>query len=240
MQAEEGSTSAGASPAAAPKASPISLLANAEPPEPEDLEPKFSKANPPSDKGPVMEITSDESVLHNQAADRMVEFTGDVVLNHPAFNLTSDRLEVFLNDEEDGSSVAANPAPAKEGDKKPPFKRAVATGSMVKIERINPSGEVEVAFARRADFDGITGDVVLSGGPPELQTGKLHVNPTGTNAKIYLLANGKYTVEGNVEPSTGRNGRSQITIPVKGDNATKAPGLLPTQLNEVKSERSQE
>jgi lipopolysaccharide export system protein LptA len=240
MQSPESKTPSGASPAAAAKDSPISLLANAEAPEPQDLKPKFSKADPPSDKGPVMEITSDESVLHNQSDERMVEFTGDVVLNHPAFNLTSDRLDVFLNDEEEGGTSAANPASGAEGGKKPPFKRAVATGSMVKIERINPSGEVEIAFARRADFDGITGDVVLSGGPPELQTGKIHVNPTGTNAKIYLLANGKYTVDGNTEPATGKQGRSVIEIPVKGDNATKAPGFLPTQLNDVKSERSRE
>ena len=240
MQSEESTTPAGALPAAAPKDSPISLLANAEVPEPKDLEPKFSKTNPPTDKGPVMEITSDESVLHNEASDRMVEFTGDVILSHPAFNLASDRLEVFLNDEEDGAIVAATPTPGNEADNRPPFKRAVATGSMVKIERINPSGEVEIAFARRADFDGITGDIVLSGGPPQLQTGKLHVNPSGSNAKIYLLADGKYTVDGNIEPTTGKRGRSNIIIPVKGDNATKAPGFLPTQLNDVKSERSRE
>lgn len=228
LQSETAPANGGASPAAAPKGSPIALLANAEVPEPRDLEPQFDKENPPKEEGPVMEITSDESVMHNQAKERMVEFTGDVFLDHPSLNMTSDRLEVYLNDEE------ADAAPAKEGEKKPPFKRAIATGAMVKIERINPSGEVEVAFARRADFDGISGDVVLSGGPPELQTGKIHVNPSGANSKIFLLANGKYSVEGGV------GDKSRVVIPIPASNAdgqTQTPNFLPTKLNDMKSDR---
>ncbi len=212
----------------------IASIADGDVPSPEDLKPKFNKAEPEVAEGPVMEITSDESILHNSPEEeRMVEFTGDVFLDHPAFNMASDRLEVFLNDEE------IDAAPAKEGEKKPPFKRAIATGAMIKIVRINPDGETETAFARRADFDGVTGDVVLSGGPPQLQSGEVHVKPTGTEDKIYLLASGTYRVETATVPTTGKRGVAKLVIPVNGgsDSKTKSPTFLPTQLDDVRTQR---
>jgi len=210
----------------------IAAIADGDVPAPEDLQPKFHKAEPEVDSGPVMEITSDESILHNSPEEeRMVEFTGDVFLDHPGFNMTSDRLEVFLNDEE------VEAAPVKEGESKPPFKRAVATGAMIKIVRINPDGETETAFARRADFDGVSGDVVLSGGPPQLQSGKVHVKPTGTEDKIYLLASGTYKVETQKVPTTGASGRAVLEIPVNSNSKTKSPTFLPTQLDDVRTQR---
>jgi len=210
----------------------MAAIADSDVPSPEDLKPKFDKAEPEVDNGPVMEITSDESILHNAPEEeRMVEFTGDVFLDHPAFNMASDRLEVFLNDEE------VDAAPVKEGEKKPPFKRAIATGAMIKIVRINPDGETETAFARRADFDGVTGDVVLSGGPPQLQSGDVHVKPTGTEDKIYLLASGTYKVETATVPTTGKRGVAKLVIPVNGDSKTKSPTFLPTQLDDVRTQR---
>ncbi len=210
----------------------IAAIADGDVPSPEDLKPKFDKAEPEAATGPVMEITSDESILHNSPEEeRMVEFTGDVFLDHPGFNMTSDRLEVFLNDEE------VDAAPAKDGENKPPFKRAIATGAMIKIVRINPNGETETAFARRADFDGISGDVVLSGGPPQLQSGKIHVKPTGTEDKIYLLASGTYKVETSTVPSTGKRGTAKLVIPISGDSKTQSPTFLPTQLDDVRTQR---
>lgn len=211
-----------AAPAAAsqlpPAAAPSAALPADQIPEPQPLRPRFEKEKGTADQ--TMEIQSDESVMDNN--QRVVTFTGNVFVNHPEFKLTGDYLQIFLNEESDLDAVgAAAPQAASAGseEEKPPFKRAIASGGMVEIEKIGADGKTQIAKARKADYDAATGDIVLSGGPPTLQSGSSFVNPSSPDALIILRGSGQHEVKG------GAGGRNTFSIPIKGGAKTTTTPL---------------
>ena len=151
-----------------------------------------------------MQIDADESIMNER--DNILTFTGNVVLQHPSFNLTGDKLVIYLNDDQ---PMGANGAAAAD-DNDAPFKKAIATGGMVEIVRRGLDGKTQIAKARKATYDGATKDMTLSGGPPTLQSGSGLINPSSPQAVIILKGNGRHEVKG---------GRSSFTIPVKGGAA---------------------
>jgi len=200
------------SPAAAdtpPAPAPVPLSANAgNVPPPAPLRPRYDKTPNTAEGGEVMEITAHESVMDEK--NNKATFEGDVVVNHPTFVMKSEYLEVFMNDKD-------NPQLGPDG-KEPPFKNAIATGPMVVIEQNVVEGGkqvVQIAKARKAVFDGITGDTILTGGPPFLQKGKQVIRPQSENAKIVLKSDGKHEVKG----------RSTFQIKVKGKAGASGPSL---------------
>lgn len=200
-------------------------IASGDIPAPIPLEPRYEKQkNSSSD---VMEIESDESIMDNNK--RLITFVGNVIVTEPRFNLTSDKLEVWMNDDTnlDGSSDSADSG-AQAADK-PPFKRAIATGGMVEIEKIGADGKVQIAKARKADYDAATGDIVLSGGPPTLQSGSGFVNPSSPDAVIILRADGNHQIKG------GQGGRNKISIPLNRGSApaTSGPSPLSGSLEDI-------
>lgn len=186
-------------------------------PAPVPLRSKYEKEKKTNEQ--AMEIEADESVMDNN--QRLVTFTGNVVVNHPGFKLTSDHLEVYLHEEttiEGGQAIA--PSSADGAEDKPPFKRAIATGSMVEIEKIGADGKTQIAKSRKADYDAKTGDIVLTGGPPTLQSGTGYVNSTSPDAVIILRGNGKYELPNE----SGNGGRHKLQIPIKGGAGASASG----------------
>lgn len=200
-------------------------LPSADIPAPVPLQPRYEKAK--SSSSDVMEIESDESVMDNDK--RLITFTGNVIVTEPRFNLTSDRLEVWMNDDTnlDGSSDDSGAAAADSDE--PPFKRAIATGGMVEIEKIGADGKVQIAKARKADYDAATGDIILSGGPPTLQSGSGFVNPSSPDAVIILRADGNHQIKG------GEGGRNKISIPLnRGSSQPSGPSPLSGSLDDIR------
>ena len=196
-------------PGAAPAPAPVPLSTNTgNVPPPTPLRPRYDKNPNTAEGGEVMEITAHESVMDEK--NNKATFEGDVVVNHPTFVMKSEYLEVFMNDKN-------NPQLGPDG-KEPPFKNAIATGPMVVIEQSVVEGGkqiVQIAKARKAEFDGITGDTILTGGPPFLQKGKQVIRPQSENAKIVLKSDGKHEVLG----------RSTFQIKVKGKGGASGPSL---------------
>jgi lipopolysaccharide export system protein LptA len=197
-------------------AAPAPLASPGGVPAPVPLRPKYEKEKHANQ---AMEIQSDESLMDN--TQRIVTFQGNVFVNHPEFKLASDHLEIHLNEDSnlDGSSPAPKSAAATtEDEDAPPFKRAIATGGMVEIEKIGADGKTQIAKARKADYDALTGDIVLSGGPPTLQSGTGFVNPKSPDALIILRGNGQHEVKG------GAGGQNIFSIPIKrGAKTTTTP-----------------
>lgn len=148
----------------------------------------------------------------------LLVFTGDVFVDSPDYEMKCDRLEIHLADGvgQDGSESESS------------FKRAIASGGMVEIKRfaIDEDGKkkTQIALGRRADYNALTQEFVLSGGPPYIQDGDRFVRTTSEDAKIIMRGNGLYEI-------TGTTNRSHIVIPVdnkENDGKKKKGGINAT------------
>ncbi len=210
-----------------PASTPPPIMTPADIPPPVPLQPRYQKEK--GNDSQVMEIEADESVMDNEK--RLITFTGHVIVTEPRFTLTSDKLEVWMHDDTnlDGSSTTGE---ENTDSDRPPFKRAIATGGMVEIEKIGADGKVQIAKARQADYDATTGDIILKGGPPTLQSGSGFVNPSSPDAIIVLRADGNHQIDGG----TGRN---KISIPLNKPAPASTGGGLPTgNLNSITNRNS--
>jgi lipopolysaccharide transport protein LptA len=172
----------------------------------------------------AMEITSEEVEMDN--AERTTTFIGNVDLKHPTFHLKSDRLLIYMNEENQSAEGKKS-----EGETDAPFKEAVATGARVIVERVNADGKKDVGQARKVVYDALTGDLVLSGGPPQLQSGGSLVKTYSESATITLKKNGNHSVS-----DKGVGGGNKVIIPVGKDNKggeSKEPNLIPTKLGDI-------
>ena len=163
-----------------------------------------------------MEILSKESIMDNTKG--VLLFTGNVFIDHPEFEIKCDKLEIQLAE---GVGMEGSEAGAETGAN---FKRAIASGGMVEITRIalDEKGrkKTQIAIARIADYNAITKDIVLSGGPPYIQDGDRFVKTNSEDAKIIMRGNGLYEI-------TGTTNRNQIVIPIEnkpGDPTKKKGG----------------
>ncbi|MEM7698714.1 MAG: LptA/OstA family protein [Verrucomicrobiota bacterium] len=167
-------------------------------PAPQPLQPKYdtrasaNQAPPPGMD--AMEITSLEALMNQNSG--VLTFIGRVTIKHPQFELKSDKLELFMPE----GGMASGSSENSEA-----FTRAIASGGMVEIRYQAVDGTV-IAFARRADFDNVTKDVVLSGGPPYMQNGDSWVKTNSEDTQIVLRSNGQHEIKGS-QPHT-------IKIPV--------------------------
>jgi|GEM_PF-3255592 len=152
-----------------------------------------------TDRKPV-EITAREAAMDN--INRQITFVGDVVVKNEEDHVTlrCDRFQVFLTPEH--SIIRdADGRPSK-------ISRAVARGGMVEIRKIDSDGKAQIALAREAEFDAISKDAVLSGGPPSLQDGNGdYVTLKSKDGKIILRGDGRYEIIGS----------ERHTINIKGD-----------------------
>ncbi|MEM9281011.1 MAG: LptA/OstA family protein [Verrucomicrobiota bacterium] len=185
------------------------LLNQSEAPAPQPLEKKYQKnpsGNFENSSSRNMEITSLESTMDNNTG--VITFLGEVRIDHPDFDIQCDKLQIYMADGAEGSNGK--------------FKRAIATGGMVEITRINADGETQIALARRADYDGNTEDIVLSGGPPYLQAGDRFVKTNSEDAQIIMTGDGKYKVTGS---DAGVKSRNKIVIPIDENDGTGEIGI---------------
>lgn len=181
-------------------------------PAPQPLSPKYDTNSGGYSGGSdsQMVITSRNSVMDNNSG--ILTFTGDVFVDYPDFDIKCERLEIYMDQ-------ASGGAPTEGGGS---FKKAIASGGMVEIRRIAPGGKKQIALAQRAEFDKLTNDVILSGGPPYIQDGESFVETKSVDAKIIMRGNGKYEITGS---DAGTKGRSRIVIPVKDTGQNQDTGI---------------
>lgn len=203
----------------APTVPELPDLGPGEAPAPKPLAPRYPKrdrSNPAVPGSPHMEVLSKEAIMDNTKG--LLVFTGDVFVDSPDYEMKCDRLEIHLADGvgQDGSESESS------------FKRAIASGGMVEIKRfaIDEDGKkkTQIALGRRADYNALTQEFVLSGGPPYIQDGDRFVRTTSEDAKIIMRGNGLYEI-------TGTTNRSHIVIPVdnkENDGKKKKGGINAT------------
>lgn len=184
-------------------------------PIPQPLAPKYSHqaATPtPGSDSAHMAITSNESIM--DTIGKVMTFQGNVVITHPQFEIKCDKLEMTLAEGLDLSG--AEKSSSAGGDS--PFRKAIASGGRVEIRRNSPDGQTQVAMARRAEYDALTKDIILSGGPPYIQDGERFVETNSADAQIIMRGNGKYEVRGE---------RGRIVIPVDKTDTGEAFSIGP-------------
>lgn len=181
-------------------------------PEPKPLTPKYNTRAAGGFQGAGKnhaQITARETIMDNNSG--MLTFVGNVVLDHPEYELKCEKLEIELAQ---GAGGAAN--------SNEQFKRAVASGGMVEIRRMTPDGKTQIALGRRADYNAVSGDMVLSGGPPYIQDGDRYVKTSSPDAKIVMKGTGQFYVTGS---DAGPQNRTIISIPVESNGETQNIGI---------------
>jgi lipopolysaccharide export system protein LptA len=125
----------------------------------------------PKPKG-TTEITAMEATFDNKKHEAI--FSRNVTVTDPEFSVTCERLVAMLK--HSGSSAdAKNPterspaaAPKPVGQEKGGLKRAIAEGNVViRQSKVEADGSTSqsVGRAQKADYNAVTGDIVLSGSP---------------------------------------------------------------------------
>ncbi len=153
-----------------------------------------------SNREEAVEITAQESSMDN--TNRKITFLGEVIVLNKKDQVTMkcDKLEVFLTPE--GTRVK------DASGKLSKISRIIASGKMVEIRTKDEDGNPQIALARVANYNAITKNAVLTGGPPTIQDGKGNfVLTKSRDAKIILGDDGKYQIIGS-EPHI-------ITIPIE-------------------------
>lgn len=125
-----------------------------------------------------LEITADDVQQDDEKG--AVIFTGNVDMKHPDFRLRCDDLLILMEKGETEPGI--------------PFKQAIAVGKRVVMERINVKGVKQLGLSRKVVFNPRTGDIILSGGRPSLQSGKVLIKTTTQNAIIILKKDGSHSV----------------------------------------------
>jgi len=157
-------------------------------------------------------ITSGASEMDNNAG--VITFTENVIINYPdpPSTLECEKLVVTLADKSNPSESGSNSS----------IKSAVATGGTVKIRRISPEGTQQIAISRMAEYNGLTEDFVLSGGPPYIQDGEKHIRCTEPGAQIVMTGDGKYKINGSNASAPSRH---KISFPVEDKGGNKTIGI---------------
>ncbi len=156
-----------------------------------------SRATKKMDSGSV-KITAGDMEMNG--GNNTITITRDVVLVRDGATISCDKLLITGLKQEESSDTA------------PAFTKAIASGGTVEIKRRTPEGKLQYARAQRAEYNAVTKDIILSGGPPFLQDGESFVETKSKDARIIMWGNGKYEVDGD---------RSTIVIPV--ENGPKSP-----------------
>ena len=124
----------------------------------------------PKAKG-ATEITALEATFDNRKHEAI--FVRDVTVTDPEFSLTCERLVAMLKHKADPDPAAPKErspaaAPKAPGKEKGGLQRAIAEGNVViKQTKTEADGSTSQSFGRaqRADYNALTGDIILTGNP---------------------------------------------------------------------------
>lgn len=149
-----------------------------------------------------LEIKAREAVMDDTAGQ--LSFLHEVFLDGPDYQMRCDKLVIYIDKSASGE------------DETGAMRRAVASGGMVEIKRVTVDDKgkpkTQIALGRHADYDAVSGEFVLSGGPPYMQDGDRFVKTTSQDSKIIMRKNGLYEI-------TGSTNRINISIPIEDDKS---------------------
>lgn len=134
------------------------------------------------DRVPSVVIEADNSVFDLNSA--IFVYTGRVRARHPQFFIECDELilEMVKPPDESKSAKDKTQTASIKGNsdglverKDSGIKKATATGATVTIEKISEEGDTQIGKCRKAVYDGITGEIVMSNYPQVQKGNILHV-----------------------------------------------------------------
>lgn len=189
-----------------------------------------------------------EGAVYLDSAQALAIFTDDVVLDHPQFHMTSDKLEVYFikgSDEKPAAEKAAEggkppgpdappkaqpvdgPAP-QTGDAK--LKQAIATGKKVVVRKLDENGEPQIGICRHLTYMGDSGDVILRE-MPQVQRGNNVIIARDSSTYMVLRQNGELKVHGpadtRIQQKPDAVGKPKASAPAPSDAAPGAVTLTP-------------
>ncbi len=113
-------------------------------------------------------------------------YSGNVRARHPDFYIECQELEVYMMKEDPAKkSRPRDSVVKKEEDKAPPIQKAIARGPMVVIEKRDPQGDVQQGRCKRLDYNGLTGEIVLSDFPQVQKGNVMHVATTSDTIMVF-------------------------------------------------------
>jgi lipopolysaccharide export system protein LptA len=203
---------------------------------------------PPHDAAPGTVGTTETEILATDGAtfnskDRIAVFTGSVRVTDPRFQLSCDRLTVFLNKSANtdagappatpaptpppvakGSAPAPAPTPGSSGG----IDHAIAEGHVIIVQEraATQGGETKrsVGKADWANFDNNTGDMVLKGSPRVEQNENTHTATSPDTVMTLRKDNSLKTVGPSRTIITQRKGAEPGA---KGTLGAAQPGQTP-------------
>ena len=239
---------AGAPPSAIPKPTPTPTIIPAAP-----IDPELKEQAPPNDAAPDAVPENETQIDASEGAtfaskDRIATFNGNVRVNDPRFQLSCDKLTVFLNKStppptaDAGAAGAAGtpaanggtPAPLAAGNTPPPaadkaqgggggIDHCVAEGHVIILQKrapTKPGEEEKVSIGRgeKGTFDNKSGDMTLYGMPEIEQNGNSH-SATSPDTVMVIHRDSSLTTTG---PNTTH------LIQHKGSSGLELPGVPAT------------
>ncbi|TDU68062.1 OstA-like protein [Prosthecobacter fusiformis] len=146
---------------------------------------------------PVVVIEADNSVFNPDTG--ILIYTGNVRARHPQFYIECEELIVHLNQEEQNKKKEpqankTDPILSKKkgaAEKPNPVNKAIASGPMVRIEKVSPEGELQRAFCRNAVYDGVSGLITMRDNP-QVQTGNVMQSAISPDTIMTFDQKGKF------------------------------------------------
>lgn len=194
-------------------------------------------APPPS----TIDILS-EGAVYLDSAQALAVFTDDVVLDHPQFHMTCDKLEVYFlkggdkkaAEEKDGAGAKAPepgaPPRAQPADRPAPqtdeakLKQAIASGKKVVISKLDENGQPQIGICRQATYMGDSGDVIMRE-MPQVQRGNNIIIARDASTYMVMKQNGELKVHGpadtKIQQSADAVGKAK---PAGADSTAGAAG----------------
>ncbi|MCE9518590.1 MAG: hypothetical protein K8R87_03345 [Verrucomicrobia bacterium] len=154
-----------------------------------------------------------EGAVYLDSAQALAIFTDDVVVDHPTFHMTCDKLEVYFVKEPSQKAAPVKDAPAKNSadsaanSKTPPvdpaapasgdakLKQAIGTGKKVVVRKLDERGEPQIGICRHLTYIGESGDVILRE-MPQVQRGNNVIIAREPSTYMVMKQNGELKVHG--------------------------------------------
>jgi len=139
-------------------------------------------------------ITADTGFFDANASIAL--FEGEVFVDHPGFDLYSEKLEVFFesDDEVEGAETQG-------GSRK--IRKAIATGKEVIVKKLNDKGKLQIGKCRKLIYDGRTEKVTLLIWPQVQQDDGVLIKADEKSTEIVFDKDGRMKTFGKATTSFG-------------------------------------
>ncbi len=189
-----------------------------------------------------------EGAVYLDSNQAVAIFTDDVVVDHPTFHMTCDKLEVYFlkepgqkpaPDTDVQAKKSADPAAApkaqpvdasapQSGDAK--LKQAIGSGRKVVINKLDERGEPQIGICRHLTYIGESGDVILRE-MPQVQRGNNVIIARVPSTYMVMKQNGELKVHGpadtRIQQKPDAGGKPVAPTLTPSGTVPNAPMLTP-------------